>query len=257
MRSDRAPLWLPLFAWGVLIGLHAPFVILAGHAFGFGGTGAEISGAEVNEAHGEGFSQSMLASFRLAAVSTSFSVILGSLIASAFAKGRESHRRFVSLLTLVPLALPALVSAVALLLTIRALSLTPGFAAVVLIHTTFCVGLVSNNVMSSFRSVPAPLVDASMDLGANWFQTFRHVIFPGIAPALLAAMLLVFVLSFGESVAVVVLAGNTEPLTLWILRQIEAGGTGRQTSAVVLVLALVPVIPVVVAWYFQRTRRGA
>jgi putative spermidine/putrescine transport system permease protein len=135
-------------------------------------------------------------------------LLLGS--AAAFAVHRFSFfgRNSVSFLLVLPIALPGIVTAIALNSTINVLGIPFGILTIVIGHATFCIVVVYNNVIARLRRTPTSLVEASMDLGADGWQTFRYVTFPAIRTAVVAGALLAFALSFDEIVVTNFTAGS-------------------------------------------------
>src|SRR5204863_3289064 len=121
-------------------------------------------------------------------------------------------------------------------------------------HATFCVVVVYNNVIARLRRTPTSLVEASMDLGADGWQTFRYVTLPSISTALVAGGLLAFALSFDEVIVTTFTAGAQNTLPLWIFGQIRLGQRLPQVNVVVLVVIALTIVPVVLA---QRLTRDA
>ena len=131
-------------------------------------------------------------------------------------------------------------------------SLTFSLMTIVIGHTTFCIVVVYNNVIARLRRTQGSLVEASMDLGADGWQTFRFVTLPVIATALVAGGLLAFALSFDEIVVTTFTAGAQNTLPIWIFAHIRNGQQLPQVNVVVLFVIIVSVIPV---WLAQRLTR--
>src|SRR5262249_43324233 len=125
-------------------------------------------------------------SLRVAAVSTGTALILGTLCAAGVYRSKFFGRDTISLLVVLPLALPGIVTAIALRSAARTVGIERGFWTIVIGHATFCIVVIYNNVVARFRRTSHSQIEASMDLGATMFQTFIHIILPNIATALLA-----------------------------------------------------------------------
>ena len=164
--------------------------------------------------------------------------------------GREA----VSLLLVLPLALPGIITGMALNSFINFTALTFALMTIVIGHATFCIVAVYNNALARLRRTPTSLLEASMDLGANGWQTFRHVTLPTIATALVAGGLLAFALSFDEIVVTTFTAGAQNTLPIWIYGNIRNGQQLPQVNVVVLFVIIVSVIPVTLAQRLTRTR---
>src|SRR5213082_2844241 len=122
-----------------------------------------------------------------------------------------------------------------------------GLWTIVIGHATFCVVVVYNNVVARLRRVPGSLTEASMDLGADGFQTFRYVTFPSISTALVSGALLAFALSFDEVIVTTFTAGAQNTLPLWIFGAIRLGQRLPEVNVVVFVVILITIVPVVIA----------
>src|SRR5439155_22783167 len=130
--------------------------------------------------------------------------------------GREA----VSLLLILPIALPGIITGIALRAAFNLADIPFSFWTIVLGHATFCIVVVYNNAVARFRRLSPSLVEASMDLGADGFQTFRHIVLPNIATALLAGGMLAFALSFDEVIVTTFTAGQQTTLPIWMLSEL-------------------------------------
>jgi putative spermidine/putrescine transport system permease protein len=158
--------------------------------------------------------------------------------------GRET----VSLLLLVPLALPGIVTGLALNAAFNTGDVPFGLMTIVIGHATFCVVIAYNNVLARVRRVSRHLEEASMDLGANQWQTFRYITFPAIRTALLAGGLLAFALSFDEVIVTTfTVGGGQRTIPIWILQNYTRTTGLPIVNAVALILILVSIVPVYIA----------
>ncbi len=130
--------------------------------------------------------QAVTLSLKIAALSTAIALVLGTLAAGALWRSAFFGKNAVSLLLLLPIALPGIITGLALLTAFKAVGLEPGLLTIVVGHATFCVVVVFNNVIARFRRTSWSMVEASMDLGATGWQTFRYVVLPNLGSALLA-----------------------------------------------------------------------
>jgi putative spermidine/putrescine transport system permease protein len=121
------------------------------------------------------------------------------------------------------------------------------FWTIVIGHATFCMVVVYNNVIARFRRTAWSLVEASMDLGANGFQTFRYVLLPTLATALLAGGMLAFSLSFDEVIVTTFTAGQQETLPIWIFSQLVKPRERPVTNVVALFVVAATLIPILLA----------
>jgi putative spermidine/putrescine transport system permease protein len=170
---------------------------------------------------------------------------LGSLAAFGLHRYRFFGREAVSFLLVLPIALPGIVTALALSSMVDAVPfISFGLEAIIVGHATFCVVVVYNNVIARLRRTAPSTIEASMDLGADPVQTFRYVTFPQVRSALVAGGLLAFGLSFDEIVVTLYLAGSKLTLPLWIFNNIQRPvniGAVYVVGAVVLLISIVPV----------------
>jgi putative spermidine/putrescine transport system permease protein len=192
-------------------------------------------------------------SLLVALAATLVALVLGSLLSFAVHRFRFFGRDTVSLLVVLPIALPGIVTALALNLAFDTGGVPFGYITLVLAHSTFCIVVAYNNVVARLRRLSPNLEEASADLGAHSFQTFRHVTFPMIRSALLAGGLLAFALSFDEIVVTTFTAGNFQTLPQWILNNTFRAKNVGEVAAVATLVILVSVIPV---WIAQRIGDG-
>ena len=196
--------------------------------------------------------QALWLSVRAGLFATGIAIMLGSLAAFAVHRFRFFGREAVSLLLVLPLALPGIITGMALSSFISFNALTFSLLTIVIGHATFCIVTVYNNVLARLRRTPASLMEASMDLGADGWQTFRLVTLPMIATALVAGALLAFALSFDEIVVTTFTAGAQNTLPIWIFAHIRNGQQLPQVNVVVFFVILVTVIPVTLAQRLTR-----
>jgi putative spermidine/putrescine transport system permease protein len=179
-------------------------------------------------------------------------LILGTCIAFALSRFRFFGKTAVSLLFVLPIALPGIVTGMSLLSAIEYLDIKPSLWTVVAGHATFCIVVVYNNAVARLRRTSVSFEEASMDLGADGWQTFRHVTLPVVATALVAGGLLAFALSFDEVIVTTFTAGAQNTLPLWIFGNIRQGQSLPQTNVVVLLVIALTFIPVVLAQRLTR-----
>lgn len=181
------------------------------------------------------------------AVATVVALLLGSLAAFAVHRFSFFGRDSISFALVLPIALPGIVTALALSSAADVSGFGFGLHAVIVGHATFCVVVVYNNVVARLRRTAGSLTEASMDLGADGWTTFRYITLPSIRTALLAGGLLAFGLSFDEIIVTKYLAGTDLTLPLWIYKNLFKPTTAQMVKAVALVVGLLAVIPVYVA----------
>ncbi len=188
--------------------------------------------------------ESLTLSFQVAAIATVIALILGTLAAAAVYRSNFFGREAISFLLVLPIALPGIVTGIALRSAIAGLDIPFSFWTMVIGHATFCVVVVYNNVLARFRRTSASLIEASMDLGANSFQTFRYVVLPSIATALLAGGMLAFALSFDEVIVTTFTAGQQTTLPIWIFSQLSRPRDRPVTNVVATIVILITFLPI-------------
>jgi putative spermidine/putrescine transport system permease protein len=158
----------------------------------------------------------------------------------------------VSLLLVLPIALPGIITGMALNSFFEFWGIDLTYWTIVLGHATFCIVIVFNNVLARLRQTQGSLIEASMDLGADGWQTFRHITMPVISTALIAGGLLAFALSFDEVIVTTFTAGAQNTLPLWIFGNIRLGQRLPEVNVVVLGMLLITLVPVVLAQRLMR-----
>jgi len=189
----------------------------------------------------------LLVSVEAGLLATAIALVLGSCAAFAIHRTRFFGREVVSLLFILPLALPGIITGVALNTFFSFNNITLSLATVVVGHATFCIVVVYNNVLARLRRTQGSLIEAAMDLGANDFQVFRDVTLPLISTAIVAGAMLAFALSFDEVIVTTFTAGAQITLPIWIFGQIRHGLQLPEVNVVVSFVILVTIIPVTVA----------
>jgi putative spermidine/putrescine transport system permease protein len=191
-------------------------------------------------------------SFQVALASTALALLLGTLAAAALARARFFGRDAVSLLLILPIALPGIITGIALRSAYHTLEIPFSFWTIVVGHATFCVVVVYNNAVARLRRMNPNLVEASMDLGADGFQTLRHVILPQLGSALLAGALLAFALSFDEVIVTTFTAGQQTTLPIWMLQELIRPRQRPVTNVVAVVIIALTFIPILAAYFLTR-----
>jgi putative spermidine/putrescine transport system permease protein len=156
-------------------------------------------------------------------------------------------KEVVSLLFILPLALPGIVTGIALNAFFSFGGISLSLLTIVVGHTTFCIVVVYNNVLARLRRTQGSLIEAAMDLGANGFQVFRDITLPLISTAVVAGAMLAFALSFDEVIVTTFTAGAQNTLPLWIFGAIRLGQRLPEVNVVVSFVILVTLIPVLIA----------
>jgi putative spermidine/putrescine transport system permease protein len=240
-------LWLPL----VLVGLYAfnrsniqswPFPGWTTHWF--------------SEAwHNPDVRSSFYLSLKVGLVATGVSLVLGSMAAFAIHRFRFFGRESVSFLLLLPIALPGIITGMALNSFFSSNPIhhvAPSIWTIVIGHATFCVVVVYNNVLARLRRSSTSLIEASMDLGADGWQTFRFVVWPVLSTALVAGGLLAFALSFDEIIVTTFTAGAQTTLPIFILDNLRQGQQFPIVNVVAFAVILLTIVPVVISQRLTR-----
>jgi putative spermidine/putrescine transport system permease protein len=202
--------------------------------------------------------QAMRLSLIVAAVATLLAIILGTFAAFGMARRPFPGKESITLLFVLPIALPGIITGLALLAGIRGVGIDPGFWTIVAGHVTFCLVIVYNNVLARLRRIPPSWVEASMDLGGGRWQTFRLVLLPQIATALLAGGMLAFALSFDEIIVTLFTAGHEKTLPIWFYSELFRPRERPITNVVAVIVILVTLLPILGAYYLTRTdERGS
>jgi putative spermidine/putrescine transport system permease protein len=196
-------------------------------------------------------------SIQAATVATLVAMVLGTLAAAAVWRTRFFGREAISLLLILPIALPGIITGISLRSALNLAGIPFSFWTLVIGHATFCIVVVYNNVLARFRRSSPALIEASMDLGANGFQTFRYVVLPNIATALLAGGMLAFALSFDEVIVTTFTAGQQSTLPIWMLSELMRPRQRPVTNVVAVFVIAVTFIPILLAFYLTRDTQDA
>jgi putative spermidine/putrescine transport system permease protein len=194
-----------------------------------------------------GLRQAFLTSLSVALGATAIALVLGTLAAFAVARYRFFGRETISFIVVFPIALPGIVTGMAFSRTFAETGFTLGWMAIVVSHATFCVVLVYNNAIARLRRTSQSLEEASADLGADTWTTFRYVTFPQLRSALLAGGLLAFALSFDEIIVTIFTAGGVKTLPIWIFQSFRLNNQVPIVNVAGAVAILLSVVPVYVA----------
>ena len=258
MRSDEPSLLLKLSAIGGLIFLHWPLAIIVVYAFTtedksyqFPPPGLTLHWFSVAWARPDIWAALTL-SFNVALVATGLALVLGTLAAAALSRAQFWGRDNVSLLLILPIALPGIITGIALRSAFNLMDLPYSVFTIVLGHATFCIVVVYNNAVARFRRLSPSLVEASFDLGADAFQTFRYIVLPNIGTALLAGGMLAFALSFDEVIVTTFTAGQQTTLPIWMLNELVRPRERPVTNVVAVLVMAVTLFPILAAYWLTR-----
>jgi putative spermidine/putrescine transport system permease protein len=243
---------LRIWVAGVLLFLFVPIAIICFYAF----NSSNVQSWPIHGLSGKWFSvawhdpavrTALWLSVKAGVFSTAVALVLGSAAAFGVHRFRFFGREAVSLLLVLPLALPGILTGIALNSFFSFTGLQLGTVTIVIGHTTFCIVVVYNNLIARLRRTPGSLAEASQDLGARGWQTLRLVTLPLTATALVSGALLAFALSFDEVIVTVFTAGAQNTLPLWIFGAIRLGQQLPEVNAVVSVVIALTLIPVILA----------
>jgi putative spermidine/putrescine transport system permease protein len=257
MRSEAS--WgLKLAAVGGLLFLHLPILLIFLYAFTteertyqFPPPGLTTQWFGVAWAR-EDIWPPLYLSLKVAAISTVLAIILGTLVAAAMARARFFGRDQISLLILLPIALPGVITGMSLRSAFGVMDIPFSTWTIVLGHATFCIVIVYNNAVARMRRLSGGIMEASADLGANAFQTFRHVLLPNLGSALLAGGMLAFALSFDEVIVTTFTAGQQSTLPIWMLNELVRPRQRPVTNVVAIVVFAATFVPILIAYYLTR-----
>ena len=189
---------------------------------------------------------------RVAAIATLLAMVLGTLASMALARTKFFGREALSLLIILPIALPGIITGISLRSAFNIMGIPFSFWTIVLGHATFCVVVVYNNAVARLRRTSPSLIEASMDLGADGFQTFRYVLLPNLATALLAGGMLAFALSFDEVIVTTFTSGHQQTLPIWMLSELIRPRQRPITNVVAVFVIAVTFLPILAAYYLTR-----
>jgi putative spermidine/putrescine transport system permease protein len=264
MRSDRKAHWgLKAAAWAAVAFLHIPIALIVLYAFSAEDKSFVFPPPALTTRwfgvawEREDVWAAIRLSFEVALWATAIALVLGTLAAGALARARFFGRDAISLLLILPIALPGVVSGIALRSAFGTLEIPFSFWTIVIGHATFCVVVVYNNAVARLRRLQPNLIEASMDLGADGFQTLRHVVLPQLGSALLAGALLAFALSFDEVIVTTFTAGQQTTLPIWMLQELIRPRQRPVTNVVAVAIIALTFIPILGAYWLTRADEPA
>jgi putative spermidine/putrescine transport system permease protein len=245
--------------------MYVPLLVIALYAFNERRTlGWPIPGLTLHwferAFHNPGVRDALFTSLKAATGATAIALLLGTLASFAVARYRFFGRDTISFLVVLPIALPGIVTGMALNATFREV-LTPfgvglGLFTVIVGHATFCIVVIYNNVIARLRRLSHSYEEASQDLGAGIWQTFRLVTLPALRSALVAGALLAFALSFDEVIVTTFTAGRNQTLPIWILANLSRPNQLPIVNVVGVLVILLSAVPVYLAHRLTVDRDG-
>ena len=257
-RIERAPTGLKIAAMAGLAFMHLPILLIFVYAFTteersyqWPPPGLTLQWFEVTWNRRDVWAALEL-SLQVAVTSTAIAILLGTLCAAAVARSKFFGRETISLLVILPIALPGVITGIALRSAYSIGEIPFSYWTIVIGHATFCIVVVYNNAVARFRRISGSLIEASMDLGANYFQTVRYVILPNLGTALLAGGMLAFALSFDEVIVTIFTAGQQQTLPIWMLEELVRPRQRPVTNVVAMIVVLLTFLPILGAYYLTR-----
>ena len=257
MDTEATRIGLRVWTIGVVLFLWVPILIILVYAF----NRSNIQSWPITQWTTHWFSaawndpdvrSSLWLSLKCGLIATGIALVLGSMAAFAISRFKFFGRESVTFLLLLPIALPGIITGMALNSFYVFSGVPFSIWSIVIGHATFCVVVVYNNVLARLRRTSPNIVEASQDLGADGWQTFRHVLWPTIATALISGGLLAFALSFDEVIVTTFTAGAQTTLPIWILDQMRQGQNLPVVNAVIFGVIVLTIIPVLVSVRLTR-----
>ena len=259
MPSERASLGLKIAAIGGLLFLHLPILLIFLYAFtteertyAFPPPGLTTEWFGVAWRRPDIW-EAIWLSLKVASVATLLAMILGTLVSAAMSRTSFFGREQISLLIILPIALPGVITGISLRSAFGVMDIPFSTWTIILGHATFCIVIVYNNAVARFRRLSAGVLEASADLGANAFQTFWHVLLPNLGTALLAGGMLAFALSFDEVIVTTFTAGQQATLPIWMLEELIRPRQRPVTNVVAMIVFAATFLPILAAYYLTRT----
>jgi putative spermidine/putrescine transport system permease protein len=255
--SRRARWLLGLISVAVLVFIYFPLVVVVVNSFNASKVFSWPPTSFTTEwwtkaATNDGVRAAILTSLKAATGATVIALLLGSMIAFAVSRYRFFGREPISFVVILPIALPGIVTGIALNSSFNTvlvpLGISFGLFTVILGHATFCIVVVFNNLLARLRRTGTSFEEAAMDLGAGPFQTFRDITFPAVRSALVAGALLAFALSFDEIVVTTFTSGpGIQTLPQWIFNNLFRPNQGPIINAVAAAVLVAFIAPVYLA----------
>jgi putative spermidine/putrescine transport system permease protein len=261
--SRRSRILLRLGVVLTLAFIYVPLIVIAIYAFNAGktlvwppdGLTADWFGRAIDNT---GARDAFLTSIKAGLVATAIAIVLGTLASLAVSRHRFFGRETISFIVVLPIALPGIVTGIALNDTFtQVMGIDLSLFTVIVGHATFCIVLVYNNVVARLRRISTSFEEASADLGAHTWQTFRYVTLPNMRTALVAGGLLAFALSFDEIIVTRFTAGaDIETLPIWIFNNLFRSSQLPIINVVAVLVIVISIIPVYLAHRLTREEEG-
>ena len=260
MRSDsnRPPIWLSAAAVAALLFIHVPLLLIIVYSFSADVNFQFPPSGYTTQWYADALERQDLwkavwLSVQTAFIATMIALVLGTLAAAALWRSTFFGKDYLSLLFILPIALPGIITGIALRSAFNLMDIPFSIWTIILGHATFCIVVVFNNALARFRRLSGSMIEASMDLGADGFQTFRYVVLPQIGSALLAGGMLAFALSFDEVIVTIFTSGlENKTLPVWIYEQLFRPRERPITNVAAVIVMVVTTIPVLAAYYLTK-----
>ena len=253
MKLNR-PTRIGLWAWALLVVLFLITPLLVIVVFAFDASTVQTfpiqhwtTGWFTLAWHDPAVRSALWLSVQAGTLATAVALVLGTLVAFGIHRFRFFGREAVSLLLVLPIALPGIVTGLALYAAFALVGINLSLLTIVIGHATFCIVVVYNNVIARLRRTSTSLQEASADLGASPTQTFLRVTFPTLSTAIVAGGLLAFALSFDEVIVTTFTAGANNTLPIWIFGAIRLGQHLPEVNATVVFVLAVTLLPIALA----------
>jgi putative spermidine/putrescine transport system permease protein len=191
----------------------------------------------------------MYLSLKVSFFSTLMALVFGTLGALAIYRTNFFGKETISFLVILPIALPGIITGIALRSAMNIMEIPFSTWTIVVAHATFCIVTVYNNVIARLRRTSYNLIEASLDLGANSFQTFLYIVLPNIGSALLAGAMLSFALSFDEVIVTTFTSGQQQTIPIWMLTEFTRPRQRPVTNVVAILVIAITTIPIILAYY--------
>lgn len=261
--SRREKLIVSGLAWSGLAFLHIPLLLIILYAFTtedrsyvFPPPGLTFHWFDVALTSRPDIWRAMGLSIRVALAATVIAMCLGTLSALALQRAKFFGREAISLMFILPIALPGIVTGMALRSGLDILGFDFSYWTIVIGHVTFCIVVVHNNALARLRRMSPSLIEAARDLGASGGQAFWYVTLPNVATALVAGGLLSFALSFDEVVVTTFTAGQQMTLPIWMFSELVRPRQRPVTNVVAVIVMAVTLIPILVTYWTSRNTGG-
>ena len=254
MHISNGTRWLLRIGTGITLAfIYLPLIVIAIYAFNESRSQSwPIDGLTLDwfskAFDNQGVRDALMTSLKAGLGATAIALVLGTCAALAVARYRFFGREAISFLVILPIALPGIVTGMALNSTFtQVLGVDLTLFTVIVGHATFCIVVVYNNALARLRRTGTSLEEASQDLGADGWQTFRNITLPSMRSALVAGALLAFALSFDEIIVTTFTAGADQTLPIWIFSNYSRPNQLPVVNVVGLMLIVLSIIPVYLA----------